>query len=166
MRLPPGRRPNPPPASLLRSLCTPRRLPTFVAISCVRSPPLCRSWPTPRSLSDPGGLPIAGPSAPLCPASLPVCYASSHSLLGIGSSGCPFCARTRGQGASTPWQLLVPVPLIFVHSGAVRLPSSLPPIPPPCSYLSHPRHQILWGVLLEGSRHHESSGCQRGLSVH
>ena len=67
--LPPGCLPQPltPPSSnacsAYRAVCL--CLPLYF-------PPRCRPFPAPRSLFSPGSLPDAGPSVPLCPASLPV----------------------------------------------------------------------------------------------
>ena len=78
--------------------------------TCLRLPPYptmfaprCLPRLAPRSLSSPGVSPAASPSAPLCPSYLHVWWYSSRHLLGLGSVGCPFCARTRGPGASTLW---------------------------------------------------------------
>ena len=126
-RRPLGHIPPPPSAILCRLLCTPRRVTVSAVVSCIVRLPQCRSQPAPRSLSDPGGSPTAGPSAYLCIASLPVCCSDPRNLLGLDFSGCHFRARRRVLGASTPCKLLVlpPAPLLHVHFGAVRLPSPL-----------------------------------------
>ena len=59
------------PASDAR-LCIPRHVPASAAISRGHSTPLCRPWPAPRSLSDPGVSPSAGPSVSLV-SRLPPC---------------------------------------------------------------------------------------------
>ena len=101
---PPGRLPHLPPASLCRLLCALFRVPAFSNVSRVRL------TPPPFPPLAPGGSPSMGTSAPLCPASLHVCCSAFRLLLGLGSSRCPFHARTRVPGASTPWKSLVLAP--------------------------------------------------------
>ena len=103
-RRPPRRRPQPPPVSLHHSLCAPRRVPASAIVSHIIHPPCFHPRNEPSSLSSHGGYTAAGPSASLCPASLPLCCYDSRHLLGLGFSGCPFRARARGPGASTPWK--------------------------------------------------------------
>ena len=86
-------------------------------------PPHFRPQPAPRSLPSPGDFSFTGPYVPLCPyLPIPMCAP----LLGIfwflvSFFGFLFCARVRVQGASTPWQSLVPAlsPPLLDHAGAV-----------------------------------------------
>ena len=131
-----------------------------------RSPPCWRPWPEPSYLSPLGGSPVAGTFAPLCPASLPVCCSASCHLLGLGSSGCHFCARMGAPGASTPWQLLIPTSLPRYiatpsPSGYQDPPPHRPSLPPTWSSLYHTRRRSWWGLFLECSRCHFEFGIHR-----
>ena len=94
-RCPPRHLPHPPPASLRRSSLRPA---LRSCLSC-RIPscfyPCCHPQPAPRSLSSPWVSAVAGPFTPLCPVSFPVYCSVSLHLLGLGSSGYPFCANLK-----------------------------------------------------------------------
>ena len=98
------------PSASATCLCAPHRMPTSVAVSCdcvhPPPPPLCLTWPAPRSLSAPGGF--------VCCRSLRLSCAPNSSSLSdplnprifrfLVSCRLGFHMRARGQGASTTWQ--------------------------------------------------------------
>ena len=92
------------PPSSATCICAPHRVPESSAVSRVRSSPLCRPQPAPRSLSSPGEfscrvdlrLPCVSASPSLCVYTSPNILWCLVSLLG----GC-FRERLSGQGAST-----------------------------------------------------------------
>ena len=131
----------PPLISSPRATCL--RLPPFPVT--VR-PPLCRPRPAPRSLSAPGGFARRGsPRLPCAPA-LPFLISPPNPRIFWFLVSCrvDFRARARGQGASTPWQLLAlalayevvvfqPRTVTPPHLGSVAIVTTIiygPPAPP------------------------------------
>ena len=102
---------------------------------CLRSLPCCRPRTAPRSLSDPGGSPVAVPSVPLCLClSLPMCCAASWHVLVLGLSFHRFQFYCKDDGSghlhflefSRPIPRPPPIWPLWRHSGY--------PPPPPLLY--------------------------------
>ena len=102
---PPGHRLHLPAAIPCRtSLRAALRACVCCLIPCPFAPPFSAAVLHPGPCRPLGVCPSRVPPSLLCPAFLPMCCATSRNLLVLGLSGCPFCARMRVQGASTPWQ--------------------------------------------------------------
>ena len=133
---PPWLHPHPPPSRLRRSSLCPTPRAYFCHRVPITPPPPCRPRPAPRSLLAPVGLTVFGTSVSLVTRlSIPVLYSVSHHLLMLGLWSVVFlCAKVRGSGASTPWQLLSPgslTPPLIGHAGVVQSLCPPPPSPSP-----------------------------------
>ena len=123
------------PSASAACLCAPLCMPASAAIYLFRSPPLFLPRPAPRSLLSHGEFvrheALCIHVSPILPH-----YVFTRLLVSSGVwflSGGRFHARSRGQGASNPWQSLTPVipPPLLVHAGAVQ---DTPPPPFPSPY--------------------------------